>query len=201
MFKDKIQQLLNCLEIVDANFAAKAGVDRSLISRLKTGQRIPKPDSNSLTKIIDTIYSLALENNKLHDLYELMGQPGLQDGQSVKNKILEFLYSDIKLDDRNETHRYDNFSHRLDQVMQSLGLSNVRLAKIINIDPSLISRFRRGERTPRSNKQLMLEISNSLYSYTVKMGKAKSMFWSNLRFTAMVGGVLGLLSFGVMYML
>ena len=41
LFKDKIQQVLNCLGIKDTNLAARAGIDHSFISRVKNGQRTP----------------------------------------------------------------------------------------------------------------------------------------------------------------
>lgn len=175
LFKDKIQQVLNCLGVKDTNLAARAGIDHSFISRVKNGQRTPRKDSNNLKQLVNAIYTVADESNKLDDLCVLIGRPDLKEKVNIKSKILEFLYADKSTEINSDKLKYDNFGYRLDKVMTSFNLSNIRLAKILNIDPSLISRYRRGDRSPKSNKQLMLLISNSIFNIIVKENKRKEL--------------------------
>ena len=79
LFKDKIQQVLNCLGVKDTNLAARAGIDHSFISRVKNGQRTPRKDSNNLKQLVNAIYTVADESNKLDDLCVLIGRPDLKE--------------------------------------------------------------------------------------------------------------------------
>lgn len=47
------------------------------------------------------------------------------------------------------------FQERFNMIMDMAKMTNVRLSKILNIDASLISRYRSGTRSPLSNSQIL----------------------------------------------
>ena len=73
------------------------------------------------------------------------------------------------------TATYGIFGRRLERVMELAKLSNSRLAKELNVDPSLISRFRSGQRAPKANARLGEALSQFCYRQLVSQGKQKSL--------------------------
>ncbi len=63
------------------------------------------------------------------------------------------------------------FNHKLVLIMDLIQMSNVSLGKAINVDPSLISRYKSGSRTPASNSELKDNISYELYEALKKQEK------------------------------
>lgn len=61
-------------------------------------------------------------------------------------------------------HAHDKFGQRFSTILDLAKFSNVRFGKLLNIDPSYISRFRNGLRTPVSNSKLTKEMCRVLYS-------------------------------------
>lgn len=177
MFKESFTQLLALLEINNTDFAAYAQVDRSYISHLKNGHRTPKQGSENLNKLVSAVYAVALENDDLDKMCALIGCDDAGDRATIINALIDFLYSDTSVTSSSNCDisnvRYNYFGYKLNMIMELLELSNIKLAKMVNIDPSLISRFRRGRRLPKSNKKLMAEISNSLYSCILRSGVEK----------------------------
>ena len=64
------------------------------------------------------------------------------------------------------------FAERLGVSMNIAGLSNAHLSKILNIDPSLISRYRSGERRPKKSSDLLMPLCQTLYRYILSNKKA-----------------------------
>ncbi len=57
------------------------------------------------------------------------------------------------------------FNQKLDLLMKVQGVSNSRLARVLSVDPSLISRWRTGSRQPARNSNYIKDISNFFTSY------------------------------------
>lgn len=55
-----------------------------------------------------------------------------------------------------------SFSNKLDKTLKLMGLSNVEASKLLNIDPSYISRLRSGTRIPKSESDLVTGIAQTL---------------------------------------
>ncbi|MGI6256968.1 MAG: helix-turn-helix domain-containing protein [Anaerovoracaceae bacterium] len=55
-----------------------------------------------------------------------------------------------------------SFSYKLDKTLKLMGLSNVEASKLLNIDPSYISRLRNGTRIPKSESDLVTGIAQTL---------------------------------------
>ena len=69
------------------------------------------------------------------------------------------------------TLRRQTFGERLDRAVILLGLSNRQLSGILNIDVSLISRYRSGIYSPHGNNKLAEKLSDALISRAERIGK------------------------------
>lgn len=63
------------------------------------------------------------------------------------------------------------FQERFNMIMDMAKMTNVRLSKILNVDASLISRYRSGTRFPLSNSQIMSTMGNVLFKRLTVFGK------------------------------
>ncbi|MBO5550838.1 MAG: hypothetical protein J5966_02670, partial [Lachnospiraceae bacterium] len=60
---------------------------------------------------------------------------------------------------------------KLNRVMALCDLSNIRLSQLLNVDASLISRFRSGLRTPKSNPGMALRLTEILWQRIRSIGR------------------------------
>ncbi|MCR5685775.1 MAG: hypothetical protein K6G81_10220 [Lachnospiraceae bacterium] len=60
------------------------------------------------------------------------------------------------------------FGRRFDAALRCAHLSNVALSRLINVDASLISRYRNGSRIPRANSEIIPMIGATVWQYVVK---------------------------------
>jgi len=183
MFTERIKTLLDLSGATSADIAAYAGFDRTNISRLKTGRRIPAPDSSTSYKLIEGIYLYFDSQNMLQRLCDCIGADINGSAIMIKDGIRAYLYADYEEDyfhskeKRNSKkleesmHRAQTFGERLNLLMDLTGLTNIQLSRITHTDPSLISRYRNGVRTPASNPALSAGISSILYDRIIKAGK------------------------------
>ena len=72
-------------------------------------------------------------------------------------------------------HAHDKFGHRFSAILDLVEFSNVRFGKLLNIDPSYISRFRNGLRTPISNRQLTEKMCRVLCSRLKEQGRLSNL--------------------------
>ena len=59
--------------------------------------------------------------------------------------------------------------------MELADISNKRLSQLVHADPSLISRYRNGVRTPISNPELSTQLSEILFSKILSSDKSKEL--------------------------
>ena len=101
LFPERVNKLFEALGATSTEIARFAGCDRSLVSRLKNGGRIPKPSSVSTAKLINGIFLFADDKNLTKKLAEAVfcksepPSPG-----EIKNRILEYLYEGYKNNER-----------------------------------------------------------------------------------------------------
>ncbi len=67
------------------------------------------------------------------------------------------------------------FDKKLGSVMELINISNIQLSKYINVDPSLISRFRSGQRTPKSNPKLVADLCLTLLDRVHSQNKTEEL--------------------------
>lgn len=174
MLSERLTLLLDTLGVSNAELASISGLDPSGISRLKSGARVPKKKTSTIVRLAEGIISCA-EQRGMTDILVSIVNPV---GESVSgNDVAEFL---IPAGGENAANNKNGealgvFADRFNAVMELVKLSNVRLAKMINIDSSYISRFRNGKRTPRSNPELIDHLCQALIEQTFVKGQAEAL--------------------------
>ncbi len=187
---EKLNELLKILDIKKtSNLAVYAGFDRTNISRIKNGSRIPSASSPTIKKLVQGIYLYADDNNKLDRLCGLIGISTDSSRDTICQALHLWLYPEISV---NDSHRKKNtaskskrtvpssseskpafsgtarFSDRLNSVMLLTGYTNSMLSQLISVDASLISRYRSGTRSPRTNPGIALKLSEALWDKIIR---------------------------------
>lgn len=162
MFKDKVNGIFALLEVNSADVARAALCDKSHISRMASGARVPKNGKAGARRLVNGIYLCADEKGKVDELCRLIGCGPVDSADKVKEQIALWLYDNEKADagaaTRKESVPFRALGEKIGAVMELTNLSNVRLGRSLNLDPSYISRFRNGFRSPKSNPKMMNDI-------------------------------------------
>ena len=141
-FNDTLNTYLESLNCSSKKLSKESGLSEPVISRYRSGERIPAKDSNQLKKLINAIFNIAKENGK--------------------NKYsLDKITSDFVSTFENDNFDYETFSNNLNTLITSLKINMNEMAKYIVFDPSHISRIRYGKSKP-SNP---IEFTNKICSY------------------------------------
>lgn len=178
MFTEKIDTLLETIGASNTDIAKEIGCNASLVSRLRTGARSPKRESKTIDKFAYGVYAFAKDKNLIPFLITMVDAQG-EDEIQIEKAIKEWIYEDenlvrdkksVVLPVKKEGTENGTFAQKLDLIMNILELSNIRLAKAINLDPSQISRFRTGTRVPKTNQATMYDICKYLYEKLINGG-------------------------------
>ena len=167
MFSERLNTILTLLDVTSGDFARFAGCDKSYISRMTSGARIPKNGGAGAWRIVDGIYSCADEKGKTAGICELISCKEQNSADAIKAQIMAWLYGGEEVTDKKskppkDIVPYRVFGEKLNAVMELAEISNIRLGNLVNIDTSYISRFRNGLRSPKSNPRTMDAICTAL---------------------------------------
>ena len=167
MFSERLNKILTLLDVTSGDFARFAGCDKSYISRMTSGARIPKNGGAGAWRIVDGIYASADEKGKIAGLCVLVSCKDLNSADAIKAQIMAWLYGGEEVTDKKskppkDIVPYRVFGEKLNAVMELAEISNIRLGNLVNIDTSYISRFRNGLRSPKSNPRTMDAICTAL---------------------------------------
>ncbi len=189
MFSQRLDRLIRTLHTNSSELAEYSGFDRSNISRMRNGRRTPLPDGSAAEKLITGICLLSEKKGRQELLQELCGASPEASGNELRQAVSDWLFEEenknlLSADraplpsehSRNSSRELPEsvltpFSRRFNAVIDLAELSNVRLSQLINVDPSLISRYRSGSRSPRSNPKLAHLLVQTLYQRIVKSGR------------------------------
>lgn len=121
-----------CAEFACTNkeLAELCGVSASTLSRYRSAERIPDPEGESLSKIASGIARMA----------ESKGVEELSDVEVVHANLAQSVSRS-----RPDT---DAYRSRLNDLMDSLSITNAEMARHVHVDPSFLSRIRNGQRFP-----------------------------------------------------
>lgn len=162
MLSKRINELFQLLQCTSTDIANFADCSPSNISRLKSGSREPDPGSRSIERLAQGIYRYADYENMLNVLCSLCGTEKTA-AEDLIPAIIAWLYGDqaYKLPQpvtpkskKEKINRLQSFSDKLDKIMTVLNYSNSRLAADLNVDSSLISRYRSGIYHPNRNVEI-----------------------------------------------
>ena len=142
MFKDVLNNYLNELKISSKELSLKSNISESVISRYKSGSRVPNEEQ--ILKLATAIYNISIIQNI--DMY-------------TKEIITETLLNSITKD----VFDYDNFSENLNELINILKININEMSRYITFDSSHISRIRYGKAKPSDP----IEFSNKICNYIV----------------------------------
>ncbi|MBR6872921.1 MAG: helix-turn-helix transcriptional regulator [Ruminococcus sp.] len=172
MLEEKIEYLLRLLGTDNTTLAGYSGCSESNFSRLRSGARTPGQNSSTVRRFAEAV-CLCAEDKKITDtLCSVMGcRPGNR--EHIRDSVISWLYREegtpLSLSD--VTPDPVTFGEKLDRVMLMAGLTNSRLSRCTNVDPSYISRMRSGQRMPRSNPSLTEKMCTVITSRIIELGK------------------------------
>ena len=129
-FKDKLNDYLNIINCSSKELSIKSGISESLISRYRSGKRIPRENSIQFKKISTAIEDIIKEKN-ISKFMEV----------NIYNELVKVIKEDDPFD-------YDNFSKKFNTLITTLKVNINDMAKYIVFDASHISRIRYGKTRP-----------------------------------------------------
>lgn len=179
MFSERLNELMDAVGASVADLALTMNCDRSHVSRFKSGKRTPRPNGKGVMGLARGLYVYADENSALPALFETVtGGRSLPQDEAVR-AVAGWLFggpgSSGSADPAREDHPYRAFGSRFNSVMELSQITNNRLGKLINLDPSYISRFRGGLRSPRSNPGVSDDICSVLLNHIREQNKLRQL--------------------------
>ena len=183
MLSKRITDLFRLLQCSNTDIARFAHCSPSLISRLKSGLSDPGQSSRSVLRLAQGVYGYADYENLLEVLRQLCNGEGTKP-ETLIPSIIGWLYQEqdytlphtiTPKSKRREENRRHSFGVRLDQVMTLLELSNGQLAATLNVDASLVSRYRSGIYHPNRNAGMKVRLSELLLQRAEKQERVKEL--------------------------
>ena len=173
MFADRLNTAIKIAGVSSTDISRYMGCDRSNVSRFIKGKRVPRQGGGAAQRLTGAIFAAAEDNGNTESLCGLIGSFGT--AEDVRSRLMLWLYQDEteqKEPDRaaERSLPYRSFGQRLDSVMKLTHTSNIRLGKLLSIDPSYISRFRNGFRSPKSNLRIMDDMALTLFNRVYEQG-------------------------------
>ena len=141
-FKDKLNDYLNIINCSSKELSIKSGISESLISRYRSGKRIPRENSIQLKKISTAIEDIIKEKN-ISKFMEV----------NIYNELVKVIKEDDPFD-------YDNFSKKFNTLITTLKVNINDMAKYIVFDASHISRIRYGKTRPLDPVNFCTKVTN-----------------------------------------
>ena len=141
-FASTLNAYCNAVNCTNSELAAESGVSHSSLSRYRRGERTPKTGSAIVRQLAFGIASLSTKGDSRAPL----------EASEVKRTLEAEL---------NATRMVGmDFNMRLDMIMHLTGLSNATIAHYVDVDPSYVSRIRRGQRIPADIQQFSAIVSH-----------------------------------------
>ncbi len=126
-FSELLNQYIHLLGVTGQELAEHSGMSSSVISRYRSGEREPHPDSEAVRTLASAISALSSEKSA-----EILSEA------DILSAFQEALLSKSRI--------YDTFLHRFDVLYQALNLNMKDIAAFTNFDTSFLYRIKSGER-------------------------------------------------------
>ncbi|MBE6813431.1 MAG: helix-turn-helix transcriptional regulator [Ruminococcaceae bacterium] len=154
----RLKLVKDVLGFSNVQLAECAGCSSSHISKIFSGKREFRENGAGAEHLTIALIEYAKKNGRMQELCALCG--GDEEVFSPQELLL-WLCGEGSVTNSVFSETVDKasvtrlFSERFDRITQELDLSNIRLSKLMNVDASLISRFRNGKRSPQKNAEFM----------------------------------------------
>ena len=155
MIAKKIEYLLWLLGADNTQLAAYANCSESNFSRLRSGSRTPSKSSQTVKRFASAVCDYAKDRNMEEELCKAVCCSDPE--TALEKQLIEWLYdgSDPVPPLGGQTSDLAVFGQKLSSAMDLISMTNSRLSRAANVDPSYISRMRSGTRLPKSNPRLI----------------------------------------------
>lgn len=181
MFTERFNELLDSvLQLTTTEFAVMSGYDRSYLTHLRNGDRIPRPGYGAVKRLARTICDCAGKTGRTQRLCERIGISPLADADDISAAVEAWLLEGepipVRKNAAKERARSNKrlmypFGKRLNAAMELADMSNQGLARALNVDSSLIRKWRSGLRVPRVGHPMIHEIGVILGSRIFSLGR------------------------------
>ena len=141
-FSDYLNQYIERLGCSAKELAEACDLSPAVISRYRTGEREPAPESDHLKKLITGIETLSMEKG-----ITAMSVPQIR--------------AELEASLNQKNSAYENFVKNFDRLIASLNINMKALAQASSFDVSYLYRIRSGQRCPSDPEALC----NSLCQY------------------------------------
>lgn len=159
MFTERINAVMSGLRISVSDLSHYLGCDRSNVSRIVKGKRVPKPYGKAAWKLVSAVYHIAEHSGRTSFLRMITRESAAMTAEEIMQVLMSWLFEEesagrASAGEGNAVVPFQSFGQRLDTVMRISQTSNIQLGRYLNTDPSYISRFRNGIRYPKSNPKI-----------------------------------------------
>ncbi|HHX38277.1 MAG TPA: hypothetical protein GX717_09900, partial [Clostridiaceae bacterium] len=171
---DALMQVLGCTNV---DVAQLGGIDPSLVSRFRRGQRRPAANLKQLKRLIDGVFAAAEQQHALETLQSFLaehtfGEPDVSIASEIashiepdRSSLYQTLFAQAvhvlryspnpRMSVADELTTPSCIPARLSQLMQLVSVTNSRLAHELKVDNSLVSRWRSGARPLRADNPVL----------------------------------------------
>ena len=150
-FHEMLNTYLETLHCTPKELAVSAAMSEAVISRYRSGERTPKPDSEQLQKLAAALFALSEE--AAHPI-------------GSEEDIAAALTAAIE---KKEQFDFDSFSARFNTLIVTLGINVNEMAKTVTFDASHLSRIRYGKTRPSDPTEFCRRVCDyvvSRYAHT-----------------------------------
>lgn len=152
-FSEQLNAYISELNCTAKELTDVSGLSASVLSRYRTGSRVPTTDSEQFMQLVQGIATLACER-------------GYSDFTVEKiTKTLEDCLQDI-------TFPYEIFRVNFDTLLTTLSINVADLSHFLNFDSSYISRIRNGQRKPSNLQDFAQNVAKYIAGHCSESDKA-----------------------------
>lgn len=184
MFADRLTEIMKILNVNNRQLSEYSKLDSSSLSRFTKGSRIPSRGSVTVGKIVNGLCLYCETEKKTEALCSHIGTSTARPPESIKSDLTGWLFKDQPIVAKSSGSRSsDNskavvarssrkkFGARFNDVMDLAGMSNITLSRKAYVDPSLISRYRSGLRSPINNPEVAELLSSIIFKQIEATGR------------------------------
>lgn len=152
-FSEQLNAYISELNCTAKELTDVSGLSASVLSRYRTGSRVPTTDSEQFMQLVQGIATIANERGYSEFTVEKI------------QKTLEDCLQDA-------TFPYELFQINFDTLLTSLSINVADLSHFLNFDSSYISRIRNGQRRPSNPQDFAQNVSKYIAGHCSESDKA-----------------------------
>ena len=151
-FSEQLNAYISELNCTAKELTDVSGLSASVLSRYRTGSRVPTTDSEQFMQLVQGIATIANERGYSEFTVEKI------------QKTLEDCLQDA-------TFPYELFQINFDTLLTSLSINVADLSRFLNFDSSYISRIRNGQRRPSNPQDFAQNVSKYIAGHCSESDK------------------------------